>query len=233
MRETYVSPDIRLIESLYDLDLLEALHTVLQHVWLPPSTFFVANELIAANKVSEALDDYIPKPLSSFFEGHLRKLMENLAITPDSEGGWEIWSRVSGADSPSFGYLHVDNDESLRAKEGKLLAPLYGTILYVGPREGVEGGETAFLTENAPHVMGNVFTKLSKEDFSSSVFSLVSPRAGRLTIFRGHVPHAIMWAKIDSGKPRVTLLANYWRERISSVPHGVCAISPNEYKGVR
>lgn len=222
---------IKLVESLYDSELLAPLYIILQHIFLPPSTFFVSNQLIAANKVSEQLEEYLPRALSVFFESHLNILKQLLKVAPDIDGGWEIWSRVSGVDSPSYGYLHIDNDECLRIKDGVLQTPLYGSILYAGPNKNIEGGETAFLTSRATGIQGRLFSKLSEEEFSSPPFRLISSRAGRLVLFSGNIPHAVMWARIEPDAPRVTLLANYWKTRISSVPNGVCTMKPDEYKG--
>ncbi|VXC39690.1 conserved hypothetical protein [Pseudomonas sp. 9AZ] len=223
--------EIRILDFYYDAELMEALHEVFQFIWFPPSTFFISNNLIAAGKVSEALEAYVPKQLSTFLARHLDSLTASLQINLDADGGWELWSRVSGVNSPSFGYLHIDNDELLRSKDGTIFTPVHGTVLYVGPNQGIEGGETAFWVSEKPCPQDHIFTNLPKDEFLPPEFKLVSPRAGRLVVFRGSIPHAVIWANTTPANPRVTLLANYWNARISSVPHGVCSMSPGEYKG--
>lgn len=214
---------VRVADAVYDAELLEDLYNVLSQVFVPPSTFYVPNSLLKSE--SECIDHlagHIPRALCMFLHLHLTSLSRWLSIEDCAEGGWEIWSRVSTCNSPSFGYLHVDNDELMRTRSGSLVSPNYGSILYVGPGAELDGGETAFI-DPANVNAGQLFTALHPEGFTAQPFEYVKPVIGRLVIFDGKIPHAVMWTKGQGARPRITFLANYWNTRISSVPLGVCA----------
>lgn len=222
---------IRIYENFHEIELLDDLYVVLNHVFLPPSTFFVDNKLIHNKKAAAALEKYIPGPIAVFIERHLSKLAEFLKIDTKASGGWEFWSRVSTINSPSFGYLHIDNDELLRVQSGELMTPVYGSILYVGPKHGMEGGETAFLTTSNARIDSYIFTSLLEHEYSTPPFTFIEPNTGRLVVFAGNLPHAVMRIRPETALPRVTFLANYWERRLSSVSDGVCSMTPMEYRG--
>lgn len=222
---------IETFEKFHPSDLIEDLYVVLNHVFVPPSTFYVEHKMISNQSACIELEQYFPKALALFIERHLFKLGRTLKIPKDASGGWEFWSRVSTNGSPSFGYLHVDNDEYLRSKSCKLVTPIYGSILYLGPAQGMEGGETAFLIVNGDKAGLSFFSTLSKSKFTVPEFTLIPPTAGLVATFDGSTPHAVMWAKLDPAFPRVTFLANYWNKRLSSVPTGICTMTPSEFKG--
>lgn len=221
---------VRVADAVYDAELLEDLYSVLSQVFVPPSTFYVPNSLLKSE--SECVDHlaaHLPRALCMFLHLHLTGLRRGLSIEDSADGGWEIWSRVSTSNSPSFGYLHVDNDELMRAQSGRVASPDYGSVLYIGPGADLAGGETAFI-DPAVVDASQLFTALHPEDFASQPFEYVRPVVGRLATFDGGVPHAVMWTKGHGKKPRITFLANYWKTRISSVPSGVCAVSGIEGK---
>ena len=216
---------VRIMDAFYGTDLLEDLYNVLCQIFLPPSTFYISNSLLKReSECVRQLADYIPRPLGMFVHLHLNNLRSRLSIEEDAPGGWEVWSRVSTSNSPSFGYLHVDNDELMRSRFGRLISPDYGSILYVGPRSEIYGGETAFI-DPAAITADQLFSKRQPEDFSAVPFIFVKPIVGRLAVFDGKLPHAVMWTKGRAAQPRITLLANYWKNRILSVPHGVCSVT--------
>jgi hypothetical protein len=211
---------VRVADAVYDAELLEDLYSVLSQVLVPPSTVYVTNTLLKTK--SECLDylaDYIPRALCMFLHLHLTNLSKRLSIEDHAEGGWEVWSRVSTCNSPSFGYLHVDNDELMRTRSGRLVSPHYGSILYVGPGAELSGGETAFIDPAAVNA-NQLFSALHPEDFAAQPFEYVKPIVGRLVVFDGEVPHAVMWTKGQWKGPRITFLANYWKTRISSLTPG-------------
>lgn len=217
-------------DAVYDAEILEDLYSVLSQVFVPPSTFYVPNSLLKSE--SESIDHlaaHLPRALCMFLHLHLTSLSRRLSIKDSAEGGWEIWSRVSTRNSPSFGYLHIDNDELMRSQSGRVVSPDYGSILYIGPGAELDGGETAFIDPAAVNA-GQIFRVLNPEDFAYQPFEYVKPVVGRLVTFDGGVPHAVMWTKGQGTKPRITFLANYWKTRISSVPSGVCAVSGIESK---
>jgi hypothetical protein len=224
---------ITVCNGLYEGDMMEYLYIILRHMFLPPSTFFIEQRLMLDNeRYHRKLTEFLPAPFAKFLSLHLANISTKLNLSPNDNGGWEVWSRVSMPNSPSFGYLHVDNDEYRRSRFGKTVSPAYGSVLYVGPQHGISGGETAFLVrpESAKYQM---FTAHARKTFSSPSFKLVSPKCGRLVIFPGSLPHAVLWTKSNAMLPRVTLLANFWERRISSVPRGVCSLAPTDYRGER
>lgn len=222
---------ISLEEGFYSLELLDDLYTILLNFYLPPSTYFIEQRLLYnETEYERQLEKYLPKAFAMFMALHLKKLSDELGIEKQDNGGWEIWARVTTTNSPSFGYLHVDNDELLRRSIGVIKHPIYGSILYVSPVDNLGGGETAFLNKKE-NFNGDLFGCLDKEHFTSPNYIFVAPETGRLITFSGDLPHAVMWTHKKRIHPRVTLLANYWPARISSVPNGVCASDNNIYGG--
>ncbi len=218
---TELGGKLHFLDGVYDKEVMASLYIALNHVPLLPSALFISNRLLRAeSKCVDELSKRLPPAIAIFITRHLKRLRAQLRVDRNAGGGWEVWSRVSTVKSPSFGYLHVDNDELHRVRTNETLCPVYGSILYVGPRYSNGGGETAFID---PGELGGarLFEHGDKKMFSALPFVLVCPVPGRLVTFDGSIPHAVMWTSGETDSPRVTLLANYWSRRISSVPSGV------------
>lgn len=220
---TFLNRGVKVVEEFHSLSLLDDLYDVLLNLYIPPSTYFIEQRLLFEDSCFyKEMEAHMPKAMAMFVSVHLKKLSAELGIDEESCGGWEIWARITTKNSPSFGYLHVDNDELLRYTHGIIKFPLYGSILYVSPADKMGGGETVFLEEQKDDFTEKMFRVLNFTDFVSPPFVFISSIPGRLVIFPGNIPHAVMWTNKDKLEPRVTFLANYWPTRISSVPVGVC-----------
>ena len=112
---------------------------------------------------------------------------------------------------------HLDKDEILSDK-GELSSPIYGSALYVGPRENITGGEIFINTNGKEHI----------EKYGRSGGGIVSTHGpewvkvpfkyNRLVLFDGLYPHFV--APIISrpaDKCRVTIAVNAWDKEILGV----------------
>lgn len=225
---------IKIFDRFYSRELMSSLYQVLKHSYLPPSVFFVPCAYLKLRKARSKMEEYLPSPLASFLEMHLTKL---LALVPPrmrlAGKGFEVWTGVTVNKSRSYRYLHVDNDEWLRTTKGKLISPLSGSILYVGPKKGMSGGSTIFLaSQKSPNELP-IFTHHSEQALRQFKGAIeVTPIPGRFVLFPGEVPHAVLTATLaENESPRITVLANLWGKRITSVPNGICSMTSIEYRG--
>ena len=211
-----------------------SLYEVLKHSYLPPSVFFISCTFLRSGKARAKMEAYLPSPLATFLEMHLTNLLALVPITIRSAAkGFEVWTGITVNSSRSYGYLHVDNDEWLRTTKGQLRSPLKGSVLYVGPNKGMSGGATIFLPSSKGQNALPIFTHHSEKALRGFKGAIeVKPIPGRLVIFPGEVPHAVMTAKLAGNEsPRITLLANLWGQRITSVSSGICSMTSVEYRG--
>lgn len=193
---------------------------------MPPSCIYIGIRRLQDETAASRLTAILPEVAANFVCWHVSavvKLAKHAGIS-DVDGA-ECWSGITGDSSRGARYLHVDNDEHARVQENDLRMPLLGSILYLGPHRGMQGGGTLFLTGDEPPprlFRRHPWPRL----LALSGAQLVKPTAGTLVLFPGHTPHAVEPARMDdSDRPRVTLLVNLWARRISSVPRGVVCAS--------
>lgn len=189
-----------------------------------------------SGETASRLAEYLPSAVADFFE----LFLENLAprLPPDlvrQARGFEIWNRCSERRTSKVIY-HIDNDEELRRITGEIRPPLMGSILCLGPASGMVGGETLFemgTGPKPPRLTREMFMLASWRKVLAHVAAplIVPQRAGRLTLFSGHLPHAAApIRRLPASQPRVTVLANLWQRRLVSVPRGICAMSPAGFR---
>jgi hypothetical protein len=197
------------------------LYPILCRAPVSSAWLYLSLATLESEQAVDALSKHLFPPLALFAIAFLREL-RSLTEVQNLKGGhgFEIFSTVATTESlSSAGYLHVDNDEDMRLRHNTLRTPLLGSILHVGPREGLVGGETIFLTQDLPaRSQVPLFRKHEWEELVRlDGATVVSQRAGRLILFDGRLPHAV--APIlahPPDQPRVTFLANLWDRPISS-----------------
>jgi len=209
------------------------IYAILQNVRIPSSVFYLSLEALEAPQTSSLLAHYLPEALGAFIVAHLRRLLR--AVPDDIEGadGFELWTTRPKRSETGQIYLHVDCDEQLRTGAGVICTPMLGSVLYLGPQEGLVGGETLFVTEERLSDQFPCFKFHHWEGLAAQADSVrvVEPRPGKLVLFSGDTPHG-QAPVVDhpDGLPRIALLANLWSARIGHVPAGICALSPEEFR---
>lgn len=103
--------------------------------------------------------------------------------------------------------LHLDKDEDLN----ELSSPLYASAFYLGPKEGITGGELYINTRGEKYLEEYQSEKEKYIDLNSEDWIKVSFRYNRVVLFDSSYPHFV--APIIShpnNKYRVTIAVNAW-----------------------
>lgn len=214
--------------------LARSAYDVFSQVPMPPSCIYIGLRRLHDETAASKLTTILPEVAASFLCWHVSAVVK-LAREAGISGidGAECWSGITGSGSRGARYLHVDNDEHARVLENDLRMPLLGSILYLGPRSGMQGGGTLFLTGEEPPprlFRRHPWPRL----LATRGARLVEPMPGTLVLFSGHIPHAVEPARMHiPHRPRVTLLVNLWARRIRSVPRGVLSASMARHRGLR
>jgi len=209
------------------------IYAILQNVQIPSSVFYLSLEALKAPQTSSLLARYLPEALGEFIVAHLRLLLQAVPEGMEGGDGFELWTTRPKRSETGQIYLHVDCDEQLRTGAGVIRTPMLGSVLYLGPKEGLVGGETAFVTgellrDRLPSFKFHDWEGLAGQSHSVRA---VEPRPGKLVLFAGDILHG-QAPVVDhpEGLPRIAFLANLWAKRIGRVPAGICALSPEEFR---
>jgi hypothetical protein len=181
----------------------------------------------------DLLAGYAPPVVARLIVRHLHRLAAFAPAPVRARlDGFEVWTTCPNVRSDGQIYLHYDSDEALRASVGALRTPMLGSVLYLGPAEGLQGGETAFVLGGQALSTVTPFAQQSWAEVAGArdVCS-VAPLAGRLVLFAGDLLHgqAPVTAQ-PPGAPRVALLVNLWDARIGDVPEGICCLPAEEFQ---
>jgi len=212
---------------------LAPIYAILKQVEIPSSLFYLSCGALQAPQTTSLLGEYLPDALAAFVVAHLRLV---LCAAPDDIQrrchGFELWTTRARRSETGQIYLHIDCDEKLRTTIGTVRTPMLGSVMYLGPRSGLIGGETLFVIDDRANER---FAPYKSYDWNAlagaDAVRVVKHDAGKLALFAGHLRHG-QGPVIDhsEGEPRVAFLANLWDARIGDVPQGICALSPEEFR---
>jgi hypothetical protein len=111
--------------------------------------------------------------------------------------------------------LHLDKDEELN----ELSSPIYASAFYLGPKEGVTGGELYINTKGTKYLQEYNMNGGKYMDLNSQEWVKVSFRYNRVVLFDSFYPHfvaPIIAHPVD--KYRVTIAVNAWDKEQLGVP---------------
>jgi len=111
--------------------------------------------------------------------------------------------------------LHLDKDEELK----ELSSPIYASAFYLGPKEGITGGELYINTRGEKYLDEYLFEKEKYIDLNSQDWVKVPFRYNRVALFDSSYPHFV--APIISHptkKYRVTIAVNAWNKEQLGIP---------------
>ncbi len=191
-----------------------ALYERFRDLRVDSAEFYIAECDRLSPATRKALGWQFPPQVVDFLIRHLGRLLE--AAPPAVRAaahGFEIWTSHVGRVEEPRSYVHIDNDEALRARTGNVRPPLMGSVLYLGPAAGLAGGETYFIHDAAAGALGPVFRFFDWAELSAlgPGIHVTRPVPGRLAMFAGHMPHGqAPVTRVDLGAPRVVFLANIW-----------------------
>ena len=212
---------------------LAPIYAILKRVEIPSSLFYLSCRALQAPQTASLLGEYLPDAVVAFVVTHLRRV---LRAAPDDVQrrchGFELWTTRAQRSETGQIYLHIDCDEKLRTTTGTVRTPMLGSVMYLGPRSGLIGGETLFVIDDRADER---FAPYKFHDWKvlagADPVCVVKHDTGKLALFAGHLRHG-QGPVIDhsEGEPRVAFLANLWDARIDDVPEGICALSPEEFR---
>tara|TARA_B100000214_G_scaffold154146_1_gene110449 strand:+ start:713 stop:1372 length:660 start_codon:yes stop_codon:yes gene_type:complete len=141
--------------------------------------------------------------------------IDNLEIDADRVLGFEVWNNLM---APSCVLdLHVDCDEYIHQTHNQIVNPLYTSVLYLGPKNELVGGE---LSLSLKYTFGDLDKNLNYdliaiegENATNGEDWLKIPyRYNRLVVFDSTRPHLV--TKIKEGateeNPRIGLTMAAW-----------------------
>ena len=111
--------------------------------------------------------------------------------------------------------LHLDKDEELN----ELSSPIYASAFYLGPKEGVTGGELYINTKGTKYLQEYNMNGGKYMDLNSQEWMKVTFRYNRVVLFDSSYPHfvaPIIAHPVD--KYRVTIAVNAWEKERLGVP---------------
>lgn len=204
-----------------------AAYEVFRRLPLPPSVFYTPIVYLEDGSAWKRLARYMPDGAAKFACLCLSRILST-CVPPVSRNleGFEFWVGVTTY-TGRCAQLHCDLDEPLRRTEGIIRCPSVGTILHLGPRSGLKGGETLFdVGVTAVDESSRCFALDSWEALLAACIApiVIPQREGRLIVFRGETPHAVApIVSCNPAQPRVAFLANLWDRRPALIPTGVSA----------
>lgn len=204
--------DTDLIDELYDL-------VVKGEFSLPTNSFYPIRNAIDQNyKPDDRPNEIIYSFIRSIWLNKLRHLI--LSQTKKVEG-FEVW--INSLPETNFNNpklaggigglnYHVDRDENA-SRRGEFHLPIFANAFYLGPREGINGGEIVLNTRGIDHFneyKGGLIDLGENKGWVSVPF-----KYNRMVIFDSTYPHFVKpIVAMPDNKPRVTMAINVWHRQI-------------------
>jgi hypothetical protein len=214
------STKICVLDDLLEPALVEQGYANLQLHRVPASTIYVpVTHLDSNERLLAELGRWFAPPVTTLLATYCRALMQKAVAFFDSQlDGFEIWANCLTKCGPDV-WVHLDNDEKHRRETGQVLTPLFGSVLHLGPIDGIKGGATFFCLDNDQIRLDQIIFKHLPWD---SLMSLVAGsgmsvpfRGGRTILFDGKLAHCVSPFILDNERtPRLTLLVNGWSHPI-------------------
>jgi hypothetical protein len=140
--------------------------------------------------------------------------------TSKRPAGFEIWANSlpdTSFNNPSLAggsgglNYHIDKDEN----SATLKLPLFSTALYLGPREGINGGELMINVKGLEHFdsyNGGLIDLNESENWIEIPFKF-----NRMVVFDAHYPHFVKPViAFPQEKKRVCIAINVWDQELNS-----------------
>jgi len=167
--------------------------------------------------------DYIVKELTRSI--WLDKLSFFLNSQPKEPQGFEVWVNSLPQDNFNCSNLaggngglnyHVDKDEVALTERGELYLPIFATALYLGPKEGINGGELMINTRGLGHL----------EEYSNKGGGLIDLgehegwlevpfQYNRMAVFDPSFPHFVKPViAYPADRKRLAIAINVWDRKL-------------------
>lgn len=206
-----VFDDTTIIDRLYDL-------LVNENVSIPvePPNFIRKDDLGYSSERSE-LDNLLRKVVQRVWMDKLYFLLKGR----DELIGFECWnnnlpndSQVKSLAGGNAGLnYHVDKDEVAYSERDELRLPMYATAFYIGPKEGLNGGELMINSRGLEHYREYGGGLIDMDD--STNWIKIPYKYNRVAVFDGSCPHFVMpVVATPHGGKRVSIAVNPWDKEI-------------------
>lgn len=203
---------INLVNELYDL-------VVEKKFKLPTNSFYpIQNVLNRAYQPIDRPNEIIYSFIKEIWMDKLNYLILNQT---QEVKGFEVWinslpnidfnnpNLVGGIGGLNY---HVDRDEDA-SRRGEFHLPIFANAFYLGPEEGINGGEIVLNTHGMNHFNsyeGGLIDLSENKGWVSIPF-----KYNRMVIFDSTYPHFVKpIIAMPKGKPRVTMAINVWHREI-------------------
>ena len=164
--------------------------------------------------------DYIIKQLAKII--WLEKLSSVLSSQTRKVVGFEAWSNsLPKSDGNVFSLAggvgglnyHLDKDEQAISSRGELHLPIFATALYLGPKEGINGGELMINTNGMDHF--NSYDGGLIDTGDNSGWVSIPFKYNRMVVFDSTFPHFVKpVVAFPQDKPRTTVAINVWDRKL-------------------
>jgi len=203
-----VIDDTSHIDNLYEI-------LVHQNINIPvdPPNFVYKDDLDCREEYSE-IDNILREVI---YEIWMKKANFLIKDRMDELIGFECWNNnlpnpnltnteLAGGNA-GLNY-HLDKDE-VAAQNGELHLPMFATAFYIGPKEGLNGGELYVNTQGLEHFQEYRGGLVDYKDDNS--WLKIPYKYNRVVIFEATLPHFVMPVVVaPTGQKRCSVAVNAW-----------------------
>jgi len=162
---------------------------------------FFPHSYVNKTKKSSEADHHVSNIIKAFCSADIKYIGK----------GYEPWINVLNLQEDHLHY-HVDCDEEA---EGVVPAKMTAT-LYLGPSDGIEGGELAINT--TPYINSSTFKYKTIYDLKKDIdndWIIIPYKYNRLILFDSNYPHAVLpLTDLPNQESRISLIVSVWDKNI-------------------
>jgi len=206
--------NLEIIDQLYEL-------LVRENITIPvtPPNFIFKDDLDCRSDLSD-LDNLLREIIWEIWMNKAHFLIKDRM---DELVGFECWNNNLPNDVDQVKALaggmsglnyHLDKDEAVFAQRGEIHLPMFATAFYIGPKEGLNGGELMVNVrpEHYEEYEGGLIDLKDDENWVKIPY-----RYNRMTIFDSSYPHFVMpIIATPSNEKRCSIAINAWHREIGT-----------------
>ena len=111
---------------------------------------------------------------------------------------------------------HLDKDEIFYNHTGEIKSPVYASLIYLGPKQQISGGDLYINTKGISHYLDYEQNGPKTINLNSPEWVKIEFKYNRFIIFDARLPHLVSPVITSpSGSPRSALAINVWDKEIA------------------